>query len=123
MHVTLTHDFSFEAARRLPHLGDGHPCGRIHGHSFGVQIALSGVVTGPEGWLMDYHVIEREVQGVIDQLDHRLLNEVEGLSNPTSEWIAAWLWDRLVEALPGLDSVSVMETPRTRVIYRGPTVS
>ncbi|EEW8595914.1 6-carboxytetrahydropterin synthase, partial [Escherichia coli] len=34
MSTTLFKDFTFEAAHRLPHVPQGHKCGRLHGHSF-----------------------------------------------------------------------------------------
>ncbi|MFT7579061.1 MAG: 6-pyruvoyltetrahydropterin/6-carboxytetrahydropterin synthase [Myxococcota bacterium] len=119
MYVTLSHTFSFEAARRLTQLPAGHPCGRIHGHSFHVEVVLAGDVNPETGWLIDYAVIADAWKPLHIQLDHHCLNDVEGLSNPTSEHIAAWIWRGLVDALPGLDAVCVMETPATKAIYRG----
>ena len=52
------------------------------------------------------------------QLDHRYLNEVEGLANPTSENLARWIWDRLIDLLP-LSEVLVRETCTSGCVYRG----
>ncbi|MBI4799980.1 MAG: 6-carboxytetrahydropterin synthase, partial [Desulfarculus sp.] len=53
MNVLLAHQFSFEAAHRLPLLPAGHKCARLHGHSFGVEIAVQGPVDEQAGWLVD----------------------------------------------------------------------
>ena len=66
----------------------------------------------------------RDIQQVIDpvykQLDHRCLNEIEGLENPTSEVLADWLWQRLQPSLPMLVAGVVQETCTARCEYRGP---
>jgi 6-pyruvoyltetrahydropterin/6-carboxytetrahydropterin synthase len=51
-------------------------------------------------------------------LDHRCLNDLPGLENPTAEILAAWLFDRLCPALPQIVEVTVCETPRTAAIHR-----
>jgi 6-pyruvoyltetrahydropterin/6-carboxytetrahydropterin synthase len=119
MHVTLSHAFRFEAARRLPHLPAEHPCSRVHGHSFGVELEVAGPIDPETGWLIDYHALATLWEPLRDALDHRYLNEVEGLANPTSELLAVWIWQRLSPQLPELTAVSIMETPETRCTYRG----
>ena len=56
---------------------------------------------------------------IIGSLDHRLLNELDGLANTTSELLAAWLWARIKPALPVLAELSVSETPASRCVVRG----
>jgi 6-pyruvoyltetrahydropterin/6-carboxytetrahydropterin synthase len=53
-------------------------------------------------------------------LDHRNLNDIAGLDNPTSENLAVWLWQQLKPALPGLSQIKVMETHDSGCVYRGP---
>jgi 6-pyruvoyltetrahydropterin/6-carboxytetrahydropterin synthase len=55
-----------------------------------------------------------------EQLDHRYLNDVPGLENPTSEVLAVWIWDRIEPTLPGLDAVVVRETCTSGCRYGGP---
>ena len=50
---------------------------------------------------------------------HRLLNEIEGLENPTSETLARWLWRELKPSLPELCEVTVRETASAGCVYRG----
>jgi 6-pyruvoyltetrahydropterin/6-carboxytetrahydropterin synthase len=111
--------FSLEAARRLPHLPVEHLCSRLHGHSFQVEVHVTGPLDASLGWVIDFADIQRAWQPVHAALDHRYLNEVAGLENPTSEHLAQWIWQRLQPALPGLSKIVVMETPNSGCIYRG----
>lgn len=118
MNVSISRSFRLEAARRLPRLPDTHPCSRLHGHSFVVEVALEGPIDPALGWLVDYDEIAAAWAPIAQALDHRLLNEVDGLENPTSELLAAWIFARLAPALPALSAVTVMETPETRATFR-----
>ncbi len=111
--------FTFEAAHYLPRTPEGHKCRRMHGHSFRADVYIEGEVGEDTGWILDFADIKRAFEPLDQQLDHRLLNEVEGLENPTSENIAKWIWDRLKPALPGLSKVIVQETCNTGCVYRG----
>jgi len=119
MNVELRKTFQFEAAHLLPHLPDDHKCRRLHGHSFQVEIAVGGPCDPVLGWLIDYAVISEAFRPLWEQLDHRYLNVVDGLDNPTSEMIAVWIWDRLKPGLPLLTEVVVAETCTARCVYRG----
>ncbi len=110
---------TFEAAHRLPNLPDGHKCKRLHGHTFTVEIHVSGPVVEGIGWVMDFADLKRAFDPLHEQLDHRYLNEIEGLENPTSENIAFWIWARLRPAVPNLTSVVVCETCTSGCVYRG----
>jgi len=118
--VTLVKEFSFEAAHRLPNVPAENKCRLLHGHSYGVEIHVTGEVDPGQGWLIDYADIKKAAGPVIERLDHRCLNEIEGLQNPTSERIAAWIWERLAPALPGLSLIVIRETSTSRCLYRGP---
>lgn len=116
-------EFTFEAAHRLPNLPAGHKCARLHGHSFRVEIHVSGPVGPESGWVMDFAEIKKAFNPFYEQLDHFYLNEVEGLSNPTSENLARWIWQRLEPVLPGLSRVVVRETCTSGCIYEGKEAS
>lgn len=111
--------FIFEAAHKLPNVPDGHKCGRLHGHSFKVEIHLQGAVGVETGWVTDFADIKAAFQPFYDQLDHNYLNEIEGLLNPTSENLARWIWERLQSKLPQLSKIVVNETCTTGCIYQG----
>ena len=111
--------FIFEAAHRLPNVPPGHKCGRLHGHSFRVEIHVRGPVHPEAGWVMDFADIKESFQPLYAQLDHYYLNEVEGLTNPTSEHLARWIWTRLQPKLPNLHKVVVQETCNSGCVYEG----
>jgi 6-pyruvoyltetrahydropterin/6-carboxytetrahydropterin synthase len=119
MNVELRKSFQFEAAHLLPKLPPDHKCRRLHGHSFKVEIAIAGPCDPELGWLMDYADMNEAFRPIWEQLDHRYLNEIPGLQNPTSEAIAGWIWARLKPRLAGLIEVDVAETCTARCCYRG----
>ena len=119
MIADLTRSYRIEAAHRLPNVAADHKCARLHGHGFRIEVTVRGPVGERTGWVMDYADIDRAARPVVDSLDHRSLNDVPGLENPTSEVLAKWIWDRLRPALPALVEVSVAETSRARCAYRG----
>ncbi len=123
MTTTIVQEVTFEAAHLLPHLPDGHKCRRLHGHSFRCEIHVSGPVDAQSGWVRDFDDIARVFAPLHDQLDHRYLNEVPGLANPTSENLAHWIWERLAPRLTGLTTVVIHETCTSRCIYTGPRES
>ncbi len=111
--------FTLEAAHRLPHVPPGHKCARLHGHSFRVEIHVSGPVDPERGWVMDFADLTRAFAPLYEQLDHRFLNDVPGLENPTSETLAHWIWLRLKPTLPQLCRVVVHETCTSGCRYEG----
>jgi 6-pyruvoyltetrahydropterin/6-carboxytetrahydropterin synthase len=119
MKMDIAQDFTFEAAHFLPKVPEGHKCRRLHGHSYKVTIQVGGQVDEQKGWIIDFFDIDEAVRPVRERLDHYLLNEVPGLSNPTSENIARFVWDQIVGKVPGLSEVVVHETCQSRSIYRG----
>ncbi len=119
MRTRLERTFRFEAAHFLPKVPAGHKCSRMHGHSYQVEVVIEGEIQPELGWLIDFAEIDEKVSPLVRQLDHHVLNEIEGLGNPTSELLAVWLWQRLAGTLPGLQEVIVSETPTSRCVYRG----
>ena len=117
--MEIFNEFIFEAAHRLPHVPADHKCARLHGHSFRVAVHVRGPVQQPVGWVLDFADIGAAFRPLEDQLDHRYLNDVPGLENPTSEVLARWLWTRLRPALPLLSQVVVRETCNAGCVYRG----
>lgn len=119
VNVRLIKEFRFEAAHRLPFVPEGHKCSRLHGHSFKVELTVSGPVDPKTGWFIDYDVLHEIWDPLHDALDHRYLNDVPGLENPTSENLAKWIWDRMRKSLPELSQVTVFETCDARCEYSG----
>ena len=102
--------FSLECAHGLPNVPVGHKCARVHGHSFRVELHVAGPVDPHLGWVMDFAEVKRSFEPLFERLDHRYLNEVAGLENPTSENLARWIWRELKPTLPQLARVVVHET-------------
>jgi len=117
--MELFTELTFEAAHRLPHVPEGHKCARLHGHSFRVEVHVEGPVDPELGWVMDFADVRAACAPLRDQLDHRYLNEIDGLDNPTSENVARWIWVRLAPGLPGLSAIVVRETCTSGCTYRG----
>lgn len=115
--------FTLEAAHRLPNVPAGHKCARLHGHSFRIELQVSGEPEPHTGWIMDFSEIKRAFAPIHDQLDHHYLNDIVGLENPTSEQLAIWIWNRLQPVLPGLSEVVVHETCTSGCRYRGPAAA
>lgn len=111
--------FHLESARRLPHLPAEHPCARVHGHSFKVEVHVSGPLDGKLGWVLDFAEVELAWAPIRSALDHRYLNDVPGLDNPTSERLAIWIWEKLKPALPGLAKIVVQESVSSGCVYEG----
>lgn len=112
-------NFTIEAAHLLPNVPEGHKCARLHGHSFHIEVHVQGTVQDKAGWVMDFADITAAFSPFYEQLDHHYLNEIEGLSNPTSENLAIWLWERLMPTLPGLSRIVVQETCNSGCVYEG----
>ncbi len=120
MFIRLSKSFHFEAAHHLPSFPEGHKCRRLHGHSFHFDVIVEGEVAPAKGFLIDYGDIQKAAEPIVKRLDHYLLNEIEGLANPTSEILAIWIYDRLKPALPQLSAIIVRETCTSSCEYRGP---
>ena len=116
--LELFKEFTFEAAHLLPNVPAGHKCARLHGHSFHVRVTVRGEVDPHAGWVMDFAELKAAWRPIDEALDHRYLNDVPGLENPTSEVLAQWIWARLAGSLP-LAAVEVRETCTSGCIFRG----
>lgn len=117
--MRLFKEFYIEAAHLLPNVPEGHKCRRLHGHSYCVQIHVEGALDQELGWVMDFADIGEAFQPVFDSLDHRYLNDIQGLENPTSENLARWIWQALKPNLPELVAVQIKETCTSGCIYTG----
>ena len=108
--MKVSQTFRFEAAHHLPHVPETHKCRGMHGHSYRVDIILSGAMDPNTGFIVDFFEIEDKAGRIISSLDHRCLNDIEGLSNPPAEISAKWIFDRVEKHMPILHAVRVYET-------------
>ena len=114
-------DFRFEAAHYLPTAPPGHPNSRVHGHSFRARIFVDGEPSPETGYVFHFDDLPVALEDARDALDHRFLNEIEGLSAPTLERISMWLWNRLANKVPGLAEIHVSrDSCDEGCIYAGP---
>lgn len=111
--ISISRRYHFEAAHLLPKVLDGHRCKRLHGHNYEMEVTLVGGINDV-GFIMDFWDLDRLVQPILDRVDHRYLNDVPGLENPTAEFIALWFLARLRQAIEdestGVSSVRIYET-------------
>ncbi len=112
-------EYIIAAGRRLTGVPAEHPCARVHGHTFRVRLTVSGAVHPQTGFVIDFADVQRAFAPVHEALDHRFLNDVPGLENPTSEHLATWIWHSLKAALPTLSAVEITETGQSGVVFRG----
>jgi 6-pyruvoyltetrahydropterin/6-carboxytetrahydropterin synthase len=113
--------FRFEAAHRLQSLGPGHKCARLHGHTYDVELLLTGQeLTGP-GFVTDLGDLVPFGRFLAENLDHRFLNEVlpcEPTSELLARYLAEWFIANLEPEIPGrLIAVRVSETPTSRAMF------
>jgi 6-pyruvoyltetrahydropterin/6-carboxytetrahydropterin synthase len=103
--IELTQEFGFDAAH---YLGEGAPeNSRLHGHSFYVEVTLRGEPDAKTGFLRDLGEVRSALDEIRAGLDHRLLNEVDGLGNPTLENLARYIYGRAKAALPEVARVKI----------------
>ncbi len=107
-HIPARIGFGFEAAQSLPRLPDTHPCRRLHGHSYRMEVAAT-----------DLDQLGPHLLVLYETLDHRYLNDVEGLDHATCERICRWTWEWLAARDAGVLAVAAQETPSARCVYFG----
>jgi len=102
--IEISQEFSFDAA----HFLDGAPeYRRMHGHSFYAEVTLRGEPDVESGMLRDLGEIDRVLAEIRETLDHRLLNDVEGLGKPTLENLAKFIFLKARSALPEVARVKL----------------
>ncbi|AEM71927.1 queuosine biosynthesis protein QueD [Allomuricauda ruestringensis DSM 13258] len=117
--MILFKHFNFDSAHFLPNVPDGHKCRILHGHTYRLTLYFEGELDKDLGWVIDFSDIKRAVNPIIGRVDHKLLNDIEGLENPTCEQVAIWLWDKIKAKIPQLCKIKLYETPTSGVVYEG----
>lgn len=119
--MEISHRFGFDAAHYFDTYPEGHLNRGVHGHSFQVEVALEGEPDARTGFVADFGELERASAELRAALDHRLLNEIEGLGQPSLENLAVWLWRRLAPRFTTLACVTVRrDSAGQSCTYRGP---
>ena len=111
--------FRIHSSRYLPNLEDDHICKKMHGHTFNITVYVKDSVDDKTGFVIDFYDIDVIFQKYIHKnVDHKVLNDVDGLENPTSENLSIWIWDNLIPHLPNLYKIKVSEDFGTGIIYQ-----
>lgn len=117
--MTVYKEFTFDSAHWLPNVPVGHKCGRVHGHTYRLIVSVSGE-PDCSGMIIDYADIAVAVLPILETIDHHLLNEIDGLDNPTTEVLARWLWNEIRIKIRRPIAVEVKESASTGCLYGGP---
>ena len=118
--MILTRKYTFQAARKLTKIAPGHICANLHGHTFKITIKIEGPLNKENDFVIDFFDIDKIFNhSVFDCLDHKCLNDIDGLDSPTTENLSIWIWNHLVKDLPLLIEVSVFENDLYGCTYKG----
>ena len=118
MKKIISKSFYFEAAHNLT-TTNNEVNKNIHGHSFKIKITVGGTVNEKTGFVMDFSEIDSAFSPIFKMIDHAYLNELDGLTNPSSENLCKWIWSKLIDSLPNLKRIEIKETESTGCIYEG----
>jgi 6-pyruvoyltetrahydropterin/6-carboxytetrahydropterin synthase len=112
--------FRFHAARHLPKLSENHICKQTHGHTFNLTVYVEGEINDNDGFIIDFYDIDKIVtKSILSIIDHKLLNDIDNLTNPTSEYLCKLIWEKLENQLSGLVKIKLSEDHGTGIIYNG----
>ena len=118
--MILKRKYTFQAARKLTKINPEHICANLHGHTFHVTIKIEGSINNENDFVMDFFDIDKIFnKSIFEKIDHQYLNDIKGLSSPTTENLAIWIWGYLIQDLPLLKEVSVFENDFYGCTYKG----
>jgi 6-pyruvoyltetrahydropterin/6-carboxytetrahydropterin synthase len=117
--MVIFRDFTFDTAHYLTKVSPGHKCAAMHGHTYRLRVCLEGEPELQTDWIIDFSDFKKKVSKTLDLVDHKCLNNIPGLENPTCELLAVWLWEQLKPRLKQLSRIELNETPCSGVIYEG----
>ena len=122
--ATVTKELIFDSA----HFITDHPakCSNLHGGRYLLQVQVSGRVDPITGCVVDYGYLKRVVsQLIIERFDHHTLNYAakELAWRSSTEMVCVFIWEQLIDFLPGLTGLRLYETTQSWCDYRGPTLA
>lgn len=115
---TISKEYHFSASHILHGLEEDHPCARLHGHNYVVEVELQSATLSQNGFVRDYRELDALKKYIDDEIDHRHLNDVLGEDKTTAEWIAKHFYEWCKERWPEVSAVRVKETPKTSAEHR-----
>ena len=114
----IAKQYHFSASHILPQLPADHPCARMHGHNYVVEVELQSRALNYAGFVRDYRELDTLKKYIDDTLDHRHLNDVLGDDGTSAESLAKHFYDWCKQRWPEVSAVRVSETPRSWAEYR-----
>lgn len=117
--MTIFKQFTFDSAHFLPNVPDGHKCKNIHGHTYRLTVYITGELHSQQQWVMDFSDVKETINTVLIEIDHKILNGIEGLGNPTCENVTLWLWNKIKPRIPKLIKIELWETSTSGTVYNG----
>ena len=104
--MKLSREFTFDPAHSLDHSPAGHANTRVHRHSLRPRVTAEGQPDS-NGQIVDLEEMGRHLNDIRNKLDHQVLNEIDGLEQPTLENLCLYIWDNLQNGLPQISAVEV----------------
>lgn len=96
-------------------------CEEVHGHNWRVEVTAVSQELDGIGMVLDFKVLKNVLIEILDDLDHKHLNELEYFKdiNPTSENLARYVYDRMTEKMKSakIAEVTVWETDTASATY------
>ncbi len=114
----IAKEYHFSASHQLFQLPEDHPCHRLHGHNYVVEVELQSETLNEVGFVRDYRELDALKTYIDEKFDHRHLNDVLGDDNVTAENLAKHFYDWCKERWPEVVAVRVKETPKSTAEYR-----
>lgn len=117
MKISITKEVTFDSAHRLTDLR-GSKCQDLHGHTYRLQVSVTGDVRGTVPMIMDFVDLKKAIAAVVEKLDHKYLNDVFCCDNPTAEYMVDWIRQAVNKELPAgivVSRVKLWETPTSFV--------
>ena len=114
----ISKEYHFSASHQLPQLPEDHPCHRLHGHNYVVEVELQSEELDQYGFVKDYRDLDALKTYIDETFDHHHLNDILGDNNVTAAQIAKRFYDWCKSQWPQVSAVSVSETPKSNATYR-----
>lgn len=108
--ISIFVEDTFDSAHWLPNVPDTHKCHKMHGHTYKIRFEITGTIGTDTGWIIDYAEVKGVWASIKNMVDHKCLNEIPFLENPTCERLALWIASLLKKDLPGVSKIEIRET-------------